>query len=132
MSPALSFVLALVVTLGLLTCVVVTGLRKKRKPHITFVVLALLSLGATIWRAERLGEHYDLESAGAITEIHLMLAKLCVCAYLLPVATGLLSLRRPRLVTWHGRLAFLALGLTIASAVTGTAMLLLSEPLPRP
>ncbi len=132
MSPALSFVLALAVTLVLLTCVVVTGLRKRRRVHITCVVLALASLAATIWRAERLGEHYDLESAGRITEIHLMLAKLSVCAYLLPVASGLLSLRRPRLVTWHGRLAFLARGLTIASAVTGVAMILMSEPLPRP
>jgi hypothetical protein len=124
----LAFVLSLLVTLVFLGLVVLTGLRARRKLHIPLVVLALLSLGATVWCAERLGEHYDLQSAGRITEIHLLLAKVSVCAYLLPVATGLLSLRRRRMVSWHGRLAFLALGLTVASAVTGTAMLLLSDP----
>ncbi len=126
--PALVFVASLLLTLALLGLVVLTGLRARRRLHIPLVILALLALGGTVWCAERLGEHYDLESAGHIKDVHLLLAKVSVCAYLLPVASGLISLRRRGMVSWHGRLAFLALGLTVASAVTGTAMLLMSDP----
>ena len=130
MTPTvLGFAGSLAVTLVLLALVVLTGLRARRKLHLPLVALALLGLGTTIFFAERLGEHFDLEAAGRIKDVHLLLAKLSVCAYLLPIATGLASLRRRAVVSWHGRLAFLALGLTVASAITGTLMLILAEPL---
>ena len=78
MSPTLGFILFLAVTLALLGGVVVTGLQARRATHVKFVIAAVASLGVTIYFAERLGELYDLASAGRITPIHLFLAKTTV------------------------------------------------------
>jgi len=127
MSPELGFVLFLLVTLALLGLVVATGLAARRRIHLTCVALAVASLGTTIYFAERMGHHYDLAAAGAITPIHLFLAKATTLAYLLPLTTGVLTIRNATWRPWHRRAAFLVLGATVATAVTGTWMLLASE-----
>jgi hypothetical protein len=119
----------LLLTVALLALAVVTGFAARRRWHIGFVVSTLLSLAVTVWYALRLGELYDLESAGIITPIHLTLAKVTTLSYLLPIATGLRTLRSPAVRPWHRRLALLAVGLTVASLVTGSLMVLLAEPL---
>jgi hypothetical protein len=55
------------------------------------VAAAIASLGATIWYAEGMGEHYDLAHAGWITPVHLWIAKTTTLAYLLPITTGILT-----------------------------------------
>ena len=129
MTPVVGFLLFLGITLILLGCTVVTGLRAKRKPHVFFVVLSVASLGVTIYYAEKLGELYDLDSAGLITPVHLAIAKVATLSYLLPIITGI------RL--WFGRgsrrvhfwIAIAVLLLTVVTAVTGTWMVLASDPL---
>ena len=69
MTPVVGFLLFLGITLILLGCTVVTGLRAKRKPHLVFVVLSVASLGVTIYYAEKLGELYDLDSAGLRAQV---------------------------------------------------------------
>ena len=92
-------------------------------------MITVISLGITIYFAERLGELYDLESAGRITPIHLMLAKITVGAYLLPVVTGLWTIKDARRRKLHGKIAYLVLALTVATAVTGVMMISSSTPI---
>lgn len=124
MSPERGFVLFLLLTLALLGVVVATGLRARRRVHLTAVALAVAALGTTIYFAEQMGEHYDLAAAGAITPVHLAIAKLTTLAYLAPVMTGILTIRDARWRVRHRWCAFTVLALTVATAVTGTWMVL--------
>ena len=132
MTPERGFVLFLCVTLLLLGVVVKTGLAARRRIHLTAVALAVAALGTTIFFAEQMGEHYDLAAAGAITPVHLTIAKLTTLAYLLPVVTGILTIRDARWRPRHRLCAFLVLAMTVATAITGTWMLLASPRLPAP
>ena len=123
------FVLFLIITLAFLGGVVFTGYRARRKLHLTLVGFAVASLGITIYFAERLGELYDLEASGLIYPVHLFFAKTTTLAYLLPVISGICTIRNPVRKNLHRRIAFLVLGLTVITAVTGTWMVLASEPL---
>lgn len=130
MSAEQGFLAFLVLTLACLGVVVVTGLKARRKAHLAAVVSAVVCLGITIYFAEKMGDHYDLESAGAITPVHLFIAKACTLAYLGPVITGILTWRdAARYRRLHRTLAFTVLGLTVATAVTGTWMVLASTRL---
>lgn len=124
MSPERGFVVFLALTLALLGIVVATGLAARRRVHLTAVALAVLSLGTTIFFAERMGDHYDLAAAGRITPVHLAIAKLTTLAYLGPVVTGVLTIRDARWRPRHRVCAFLVLAMTVATAVTGTWMVL--------
>ncbi|MFT5287529.1 MAG: hypothetical protein ACI8TQ_003716 [Planctomycetota bacterium] len=127
--PTLGFLVFLVITLAFLGAVVFTGFKAKRPIHLTLVVFAVASLGITIYYAERLGTLYDLDSAGWIYPVHLAIAKTTTCAYLLPVITGVMTLRNPIRKTIHRRVAYTVLTLTVLTAVTGTWMVLASNPL---
>ena len=129
MTPQVGFPLFLLITVLLLAGVVATGLKARLRLHLSLVALALAALGTTIWFAEQLGEYYDLESAGAITPIHLTLAKLTTVGYLLPLGTGLLTLRNRRWRRRHFACALLILGLTAMTAISGTWMILAATPL---
>ena len=130
MTSERGFVAFLALTLVLLAAVVWSGLRARRIVHLPCVALTLASLGVTIYFAEQMGEHYDLESAGWITPLHLTLAKLTTLAYLAPLVTGILTLRDAGWRRRHRVCAFVVLALTVATAVTGTWMLLAAERLP--
>lgn len=132
MNPALLFVLLFALTLGLLAAVVATGLAARRRLHIPLVAASVASLAVTIWAAERLGRFYDLAAAGAIMDIHLVVAPAATLAYLLPLATGIWTLRDPTRRRLHRTCALIALALTVLAAVTGTWMILAAEPLPPP
>lgn len=129
MTATQGFIGFLVLTVVLLALVVVSGLKAKRRRHLTLVFFTVVSLAVTIYWAEQLGEEYDLESAGLITPVHLWMAKLTVAAYLLPVVTGLATLRDQRRRKLHGKVAFAVLALTLATFVTGLWMILASQPL---
>jgi len=88
------------------------------------VAATVTALGVTIWFAVEMGKHYDLPSAGLITPVHLWLAKGTTLAYLAPLATGLRTLRHPAWRRRHRVCALVVLALTVATAVTGTWMLL--------
>jgi len=130
LSPELGFVVFLVLTLALLGVVVVTGFAARRRVHLTAVLLAVASLGTTIYHAERMGELFDLDAAGLITPVHLTIAKLTTLAYLAPVVTGILTIRDARWRPRHRVVAFVVLFLTVATAVTGTWMVLAAPRLP--
>ena len=117
------------VTLVLLGIVIWTGKLAKRRWHLTFVALTVASLGTTIYFAEQLGKLYDLESAGAITPVHLFFAKVATAAFLLPAISGILTIRRAERVVWHRAAAYTAVVLTVIAACTGVAMVWLSNPL---
>jgi len=127
-STPFGFVLFLFVTLMFLGAVVVTGIRGRRRIHIVLVACALAALGTTIYFAERLGEIYDVQTAGVITPIHLTLAKVTTLAYLLPIVTGVLTWRNISWKPLHAKFAYTVLALTVLTAVTGTIMLALSDP----
>ncbi len=130
MTATTGFVTFLVVTLGLLGGAVATGLRAQRRRHIPIVLSAVASLGFTIYYAEQLGHAYDLEAAGRIYPIHIFFAKLATLSYLLPIATGIATIRNATRRPLHRRVAFLVLALTVVTAITGTWMILAAEPLP--
>ncbi len=127
MDPMSGFVGAFVLTLAALSATVATGRAGRVKLHLPCVALSLFALGATVWFAKDLGRLYDLESAGPITPVHLLLARLAAGAYLLPLVSGVMTLRDRRHKRLHLAFALVALALTLAAAVTGTTMLLLAE-----
>ena len=126
MDATAGFISAFALTLVFLALVVVTGFRAKRRWHVTFVGCAVACLGVTIAFALRLGELYDLQAAGAITPIHLTLAKVATASYLLPAGTGLRTIFVPSTRRLHRKAAFVALALTVAAAITGTWMMCLA------
>lgn len=130
MTSTVGFLTFLGLTVVLLLGVLWTGYRARRRQHLPLVALTVGSLLATIYYAKQLGLEYDLESAGAITPVHLFLAKVATGAYVLPLGTGLVTLKNPRVRKAHGRVAFVVLGLTVAALVTGAWMLLAATPLP--
>lgn len=129
MSPDYGFPLFLVLTVLLLGGVVASGLRGVLRVHLTLVALALAALGVTIAFAKQLGELYDLESAGWITPVHLTVAKVTTAAYLLPIATGVLTLRNRRHKRLHFRCAMAVLAMTLATTGLGLWMILAAERL---
>lgn len=126
---ALPFAAALVVTVGLLGAVVVTGLRAARRAHLTLVACTVVSLAVTIYFAEKLGELYDLDAAGWITPVHLALAKVATLSYLAPIVTGVMTIRDARHRRMHGKVALTIVALTVLTAITGTWMVCAAEPL---
>ena len=124
------FLLFLALTLVALGVTVVSGFKARRKIHIPAVAVSVVLLLVTIYYAEQLGTQYDLKAAGVIYPIHLFFAKTSTPAYLLPIITGIRTLKKPTMIVWHKRLAFLVLILTVLSAGTGTAMVLMSDKLP--
>ena len=130
MSVETGFVFFLVLTVGLLGVVVWTGLRARRRLHLLCVATTLAALGLTIYFAERMGKHYDLSTAGWITPVHLALAKGTTLLYLAPLTTGVLTLRNAAWRRRHRVCAFVVVGLTVLTAVTGTWMILAAQRLP--
>jgi hypothetical protein len=124
------FVGFLILTVALLGAVAWTGFRAQRRWHLRLVVVAVVSLAMAIRYALLVGRLYDLESAGIITPIHMAMARIATAAYLLPVITGLGTLRDPSWRRWHRRAAFTVIVLTVLAAVTGAAMLSMADRLP--
>lgn len=128
MSPLLGFGLSFGLTLVLLGAVAWTGKRRRVRVHVTCVALTLASLAWTIHEAYGVGAVYDLSTSGAVGRIHLLLAKVTTAAFLAPLATGILSLRRARLRSVHRKVAWSVLLLTVVSAATGVWMMALATP----
>ncbi len=116
------FLASLGLTLVLLALVLWTGHHAKLRAHFILVACAVVGLGVTIYFAERLGQYYDLHAAGRIYPVHLLLAKTATASYLLPLGTGLATLRNRKYKPWHRRAAFFTLALTVLAAGTGTWM----------
>lgn len=129
MNPTYGFLGFLALTLAALAVTVVSGHRAKLRVHLPFVALSVAFLGTTIYFAERLGELYDLESAGLIMPVHLALAKIATGSYLLPVVTGIMTLRNRRHRRLHLLAAIVVLVFTVAAAATGAWMVFAAEPL---
>ena len=132
MTPEITFIGLLVVTVGFLLGAAITGRRKTPRPHLAFVACAVLSLAGAIAAALRLGDLYDLEAAGWITPVHLTIARIATAAYLIPLTTGPLVWSGRMGASWHRRGAWLAIGLTLIATFTGAWMLLAAEPMPTP
>ena len=129
MSPTAGFLGSLALTLVALGVVFWSGLRARLRVHFPAVASAVVLLGVTIYFAEQLGREYDLEAAGAIKPVHLALAKIATAAYLLPLVTGVMTLRDRRRRRLHLAAALVTLLLTVAAAFTGTWMVFAAEPL---
>lgn len=132
MNPDVGFPVMLAVTVLLLGGVVATGMRGRLRVHLALVATAVLSLVVTIWFAEQLGDHYDLDSAGVITPIHLTFAKIATLSYVLPLVTGLRTLKDRRKKPLHFKSAMLVLALTLVTFVTGLWMILAADRLDGP
>lgn len=118
-----AFVVAFALTVVLLGIAVALGFLRKRKTHVAFVLATVGALGVTIYYAYELGKIRDLAAAGWITPFHLTLAKVTTAALLLPVVTGLRVWNHPEAKPLHRKFAYLALGLVVASAITGFWMI---------
>jgi len=130
LSALVGFLLFLALTLACLAGAVSTGLRALRKWHLTCVAGAVACLGATIYYAFGVGKLFDLPAAGWITPVHLWMAKIATASYVLPVVSGVRTIFHPPTRKLHRKIAFLVLSLTVATAVTGTWMLLAAPRLP--
>jgi len=128
-SPTAGFLGSLALTLVALGVVFWSGLRARLRVHFPAVASAVVLLGVTIYFAEQLGREYDLEAAGAIKPVHLALAKIATAAYLMPLITGVMTLRDRRRRRLHLAAALVTLLLTVAAAFTGTWMVFAAEPL---
>jgi len=124
-----AFIGMFLLTVVLLLSVAWTGHKARRSLHLKLVVVTVASLAFTIFVAERLGRNYDLDAAGRIYPIHMFLAKTATASYLLPVVTGIATLRNQRFRRLHGRIALVVILLTVSAAVTGTWMILQAPPL---
>ncbi len=126
----IGFIGFLVLTVALLVAVAWTGFKAKRKIHLPLVALTVASLAMAIRYALLVGPHYDLDSAGVITPIHMTIARVTTAAYLLPVITGVRTLKNPSCRPLHRKAAFLVIGLTVLAAITGVAMLSMADRVP--
>lgn len=129
MTPEAGFLTSLLVTVGLLVGAAVTGRKRIIRHHVKFVAGAVLSLGVAIYFALKVGERYDLEAAGWITPFHKALAKITTAMYLWPLITGPMVLSGKVGPRVHRIGAWLTLGLTVASTITGIIMLMRATPL---
>jgi len=129
LSATAGFLGSLALTLVALGVVFWSGLRARLRVHFPAVASAVVLLGVTIYFAEQLGLEYDLKAAGAIMPVHLALAKLATAAYLMPLVTGVMTLRDRKRRRLHLTVALITLLLTVAAAVTGTWMVLAADPL---
>ncbi len=123
MTPTVGFPVSLGVTVLLLVCVVITGLGGRVKLHIPLVFATVLALATAIFFAEKLGKLFDLAATGTLWTVHLALAKTATAAYLLPITTGVLTLRDRKHRRLHFWCAMITLALTVATAITGTWMI---------
>lgn len=124
MDPTLRFFAFLLATVVALLATVLTGYQKRLPLHFVCVASSVALLAASIWAALQVGDIYDLKSAGWITPFHLTLARITTLLYLLPLATGIWTLRDRSQRKKHRLAAFLVLGLTVLTTVTGAWMLL--------
>ncbi len=131
LSAEIGFLGFLVLTVALLVAVAWTGFKARRRIHIPLVFVAVASLAMAIRYALLVGPYYDLESAGAITPIHMVIARLATAAFVLPVFTGMRTLRNPGFRRLHRMTAFLVIVLTVLAAVTGAVMLLMADRVPQ-
>ena len=131
MGVEFEFLGLLVLTVALLVAVAWTGFKAKRRWHLRLVALSVVSLILSIWAALRVGPYYDLDSAGIITPIHMAAARIATVSYLLPVVTGLRTLKNPANRPLHRKVAFLVIGLTVLAAITGAVMLLMADRIPQ-
>lgn len=129
MGPVTGFVTCLLVTVAFLAAAAWTGRLRRIRAHVFMVGCSLASLATAIVFALRVGEIYDLEAAGAITPIHLNLARLTTVVYLWPLVTGPLAAKGKVSARVHHAGAYVALGMTVAATVTGVMMLLGAEPI---
>jgi hypothetical protein len=125
--PTLRFFASLLATVVLLLATVYTGYTKRLRLHFVCVAGSVSLLGASIWAALQLSAIYDIHSAGWITPLHLTLARITTLLYLLPLVTGLWTYRDRGQRKKHRAAAFLVLGLTVLTTITGAWMLLASE-----
>lgn len=132
MSPPAAFAIAFLVTGALLGVVAWSGMRARRRVHVPAVVLAYASLFVTIWLAYALGHTIDLASAGAITPVHLFLARAATLALVVASAMGLRTVFAPKARGTHKRLAWIALSIVALAAITGIVMVSLADPVQRP
>lgn len=105
----------------LLVVVLATGLLRRRRAHLVSVALFLPALLAAVLLAESYGRRFEFEPVWM--DIHLSLAWSAVISLAGPIASGLLSLRRPRPHPAHKLLALLFTALAVAAVVTGTIMI---------
>jgi hypothetical protein len=117
-------------TVVFLTVVVVTGLRGRITVHIPCVLATLVSLVIAIVYALELGKIYDLPGTGAIFTVHMAVAKLAAASYVLPVITGIRTLKSRVHRRTHFRAAMFVLAMTAAASITGTWMLVAAQKLP--
>ena len=129
MTASVGFTSFLILTSFCIALVVLTGVRGRRKSHFSLVACLLVLLGMTVFYAEKLGEEYNLETAGMITPIHLTLAKATVLSYLLPLISGFMTLRDIRKKALHFKLAMFVIAMTTVTFVTGLMMILSAEPI---
>jgi hypothetical protein len=127
----IGFCTAVGLTVLLLVAVVVTGVRGRITVHLPCVAATLASLATAIWFAKQLGTQFDLASAGVVTPIHMTFAYVATAAYVLPIVTGIRTLRSRKHRRLHFLAAMLVLALTAAATVTGALMLWWADALPQ-
>lgn len=129
MTAGAGFVLMLLCTVATLSAAVFMGVTGRLRIHVPLVLVTVVFLGLTIWRALALGAAYDLAKTGAIYPVHRLMARVTTLALLLPVGAGVAAMLNRSRKTLHRRLALLALVLIAITTITGVIMMWRAQPL---
>jgi len=114
-------------TVVLLVATAWTGKLARRRAHLSLVACTISSLSATIYYAVQLGDSYNLESAGTIYHVHMILARVATLSYVAPIVSGIATIRNGRHRALHGKIALMVIVLTVSAACTGVWMIMSAE-----
>lgn len=120
MPPAVSFWIALAVTVGLIVASLVTGLRRRRRLHLWLGPLTIVMLVVTVVLTEQLASRYDFPAD--VKAVHMPCAKVGGLMALPVVLTGLWLWRSPRARRWHRLAVYAWLLAVLVAAATGIWM----------
>jgi hypothetical protein len=123
-SLAYLFASSLLLTLILLTCLAIAGLKGKRRRHVTLFFPTAAFLLVTVYLAEKLGEIYRFSPR--VLSLHVPLAASCLLMLLPVIGTGIWRYRRPARM-WPHRCAVIVF-LILAFLAMATGILLVLTP----
>ncbi|MCH2100942.1 MAG: hypothetical protein MK209_03365 [Planctomycetes bacterium] len=121
-----TLVIALVVTVLLLSCTIWTGVRAKRRAHYPFAVATVLALAFAIVQARIYGEVFDIPRLRL--QVHLSLAFTSLSLLPCAVITGILLIRKASVRRWHRFFTWSFVVVTVIAMVAALWMLAGATP----
>ena len=128
MPTTLPFWISFVTTVLLLVASLVTGWTNRRRVHLWFGPLTMVSLVVTVWLTEQLVRRYEFPPD--VLRTHLWFAKAGGMLALPVIVTGVWLWKRPRARVWHKVAVYVWLVSVLAA--TGTGIWMFTQGTPKP